>query len=472
MNYSIKHKDDYLIVGNDFSPTYIEWQTAHSFSELIRKYQEQYAIQNDVLIYNHSYFEILIDIFINNGCSIKSFINELSSHEVVFSIRNKQSEYYSNLGLEDYQKEVNQDIENITPYVEEIIKKNNLILNEFKDFLTGFSQYLKVEYYQEYSSFKYVYNLLIDDMKFFKNTKIKSLDKYAFSIGGYADRHYESRGKNNDFIPSGYCNYGKEIFINSEHADQNKHGRLWEKRAIQQTFYHEVAHALDYLYYDDIVLKDGIKRQHSSYNNEFLKCCKLGYRRFKELSPKLNKKGKDSLSYFCSPATKKVYKLEKHNLTPLHNLGEQINKDIFNVFNGLKERSPTPIIKNFSPTVKIGDIQYDYSRVLEETWSESFALLFNWIKNSFSEYDKFILTAGKSNDRAFIKTNYYALMYLLDHFDWNKLNIPLSVIIRKKVQIKKLLNYVNNMSIVLNRSSALKFKHTKYLKFNDMLKNR
>jgi hypothetical protein len=302
-------------------------------------------------------------------------------------------------------------------------------------------------------------------MVFFKNTKVKSLNKYVFTIGGKTDKHYESRGKNNDFVPSGYCSYGSQIFINSDHADKNKNGRLWEKRTLKQTFYHEIAHALDYLYYDDIVLKDGIKRQQSSHNPEFLKCCKLSYRKFKTISPKLTKYSSESLSYFCSP-----------NIT---NLSIDDDLTIANRFNNqLREQFSTiftvPCLektKLFTPIFEDGKNRYDYSRVLEETWSESFALIFNWIKNSFSEYDKFILTSGKSNDRVFIKTNYHALMYILDNFDWTKLNLSLSVVMRKKVQIKKFLNYVNDMPLFLNRSSALKFKDKKYLKFNDMLKS-
>lgn len=472
MNYSIKYKNQNLMVGNDFLPTYIDWEISCPLNKLLIEYRKQYTVQNDVLIYNHSYFGILVDIFIDFGCSIKYFIEELSDHRLIGYIRERQSTYYRSLNIQNYNERVNEDIENIDQQLEEIITKNYIVLEEFKKFLFSFSQYVKKECYQEHSSFKYVYNLLIDDMVFFKNTKVKSLDKYAFTIGGCSIKHSESRGKNNDFIPSGYCSYGSHVFINADHADKNKHGRVWEKRMIKQTFYHEIGHALDYLYYDDIVLKGNTKRQHSSYNYEFLQCCKLAYRNFKYLSSKLSKKEMESLSYFCSPEIKKITKPAHHSETPFSRLGTQIYNDIHNLFNGLKKQPIAQTPKKFSPKVMIGDMHYDYSRVLEETWSESFALLFNWIHNSFSEYDKYILTAKKSSDRAFIKTNYHGLIYLLDNFDWSKLNISSNVVIRKKVQIKKLLNYVNDMPLILNGSTALKFKQTKYLKFIDMLKHR
>jgi hypothetical protein len=463
MNYSIKHKTHNLKIN--IEPTYVDWQTSQPIGTLMEIYRKEYVIKNDVKIYTHSYFDILINIFVYNGYSLINFCNDLNYSRLKSMISTERWDYYENLGG-DYEDQFNYDMDNLQPYFENINSKNHIILQEFKDFITGFFQYVKEQYRKDYSNFKYVYNLLIDDMVFFKNTKIKSLEKYVFTIGGDSSKHYESRGKSSDFTASGYCNYGSKIFINSDHADKNKHGRVWEKRILKQTFYHEIAHALDYLYYDDIVLKGHVKRQHSSYNPEFLKCCKLSYRKFKCLIPKLTKNSVESLSYFCSPEINKIYINQTVSLDNRFN--HQLTEQFSTIFSAPKRKT----IKIFSPSFAIGNTYYNYSRVLEEIWSESFALIFNWIKNPFSEYDKFILTAGESNDRIFIKINYHALMYMLNNFDWIKLNIPLAVVLRKKVQIKKLLNYVNNMPLTLKGSNALKFKSTKYLKFNDMLKNR
>lgn len=478
MNYTITHRQQKLRISSNPKPTFIEWEVNKAIYVLFNEYAAKYTIKNDILIYGHSYFNFLIHTFRTYSFSFDKFIETLSYNELKEHIYNKQFLYYDNLvpPIEDNErnKKLDNDMDNLQPYLDEITLKNNIILAEFKDFVLAFERYIKNLYFNEYSSFKYVSNLLKNDMLFFKNTKIYSLDKYVFTIGGYAKKHEESRGKNNNFIPSGYCRYGIQIFINSEHADRNKHGKLWEKRSLKQTFYHEIGHALDVLYGNDIVLKNNTKRQHSSYNENFLKCCKLGYRRFKYFSPQLSKKSIVSLSYFFSPEITQApisIKIEPSEIK----FNEQLNSTIFSIFNKSKINDVKESIKEFSPVVRMGDNTYDYSRVLEETWSESFALIFDWMKNSFSEYDKFILNAKKSSDRNFIKINYHSLMYMLNNFEWTKLNLPLGLVLRKKMQIKKMLNYANDMPIELsgvNNRKTFESKSKKYLKFNDLLKYR
>jgi hypothetical protein len=511
MTYSIQHNKRKLFKHAEPTPTFIEWQSSFSLNNLFEKYENIYVINNDVKIYGTSYFSILNDLFYDCGFSFEKFqqrlLNihsiiydkvyhnryafyeeiEISKLEKTITVANNSCDSYdSHLDFEDVNEydsfnidknyteiklNATNDADNLEPYLLEITQKNYIVMEEFKSFVAGFFEYVQSKDPKEFGFFLETYNLLFNDMQFFKSSKVQSLDKYVFTIGSHTKKHYESRGRDSSFVPAGYCSYGNQIFINSEPTDNKKYGKLWADRALKHTFYHEIAHALDRLYYDDIVLRNGVKKPNSSYNEELMQCCKLSYKNLKRYSPQLRKKTINWLSYFCAPEIKKINKsivstkLSNNSVQTL--LIEQLQKDSSILFANKLNNN-----KIFSTKLKKDNFEYNYSRALEETWSESFAFIFNWIKNPFCEYDRYILKAGKSQERTYIKINYKALIYILDNFDWSKLNIPYSVFLRKKVQIKKLLNYVNEMPLVLNHTRIREFKHKKYLKFNDILKSK
>jgi hypothetical protein len=509
MTYSIQYGKQKIFKHGEPTPTNVDWQIGYPLRQLFKEYESLYEIKNNVEIYSTSYFLILTNLFYGSNFSLENFqqrlldINSIIYEEVYNSrycfyekiedsklktttektantFEDEYEEYGDNLldiGKDYKEIELNarNDANNLEPYLLEIAEKNYIIMEEFKSFIAGFFEYIQSKRSREYGTFLESYHVLFDDIQFFKRTKVQSLDKYIFTIGSYTKTHYESRGKDSNFIPAGYCTYGSQIFINSEPPNNKKYGKLWADRALKHTFYHEMAHALDRLYYDDIVLKNGVKKANSSYNAELMKCCKLSYKNLKRYSPQLRKKTIAWLSYFCAPEIKKINRSivqQKISNSPEDLLVGQLQKDISILFGKFTAENKLSNNKIFSTKFKKDNIEYNYARSLAETWSESFAFIFNWIKNPFCEYDRYILKAGKSQERTYIKINYKALIYILDNFDWTKLNIPYSVFLRKKVQIKKLLNYVNEMPLVLNHTRIREFKHKKYLKFNDILKSK
>lgn len=486
MHYSISSElNRHRFVFDNNEANYIDWQINSNLYDEFKSYRENYTIKNDVIILGYSYFDILVEIFKNEQLSITKFVNSFNE-EVYYNklkriIYNKKYYEYEISGIEDDDEIISnakKDIECLETYLDTIEEKNFLILEDFKSFILNFPIYLQSKYAKDYQNFKYVYNILSEDIKFFKNTKVQSLDKYKFLIGSYSEKHSDARGRSNDFIPAGICNYGRNIFMNSDELDKNKFGLLWYKRSLKQTFYHEVGHALDYLYFNESLLKNKEKQQRSSYNEDLLKSCKLNFSRFKNLSPKLTKKSIEWISYYCHPKVRQIIKVQEKEEINLPNsiFSKQIQTDVLSLFNEFISIVNIPLPTNkltekkFNPRVLINNTEYDYSRVLEETWSECFAFLFDWMKNGFSEYDRFVLKAGNSNDRVFIKIHYHSFIYILKNFDWNKLNISYNLFLRRKVQIKKFLNYVNKMPLSLSNGNPLENRRKKYLKFNDILK--
>lgn len=481
MKYSIFNEKLHqrLLLDNTSKP-YIDWSINVCMESLFRQYQQKHIIKTDISIFQYSLFNILCDLFVNDRFYIKPFcIDSIYAYITTDSHSTNSSEHlsdhspclaYNNIDqtnnssqpfihhVEENRIETlsysfeNEQNEQLSIFFNELIEKKSIIIADFHSFILGFMEYIQKQLKVEYSHFKTYYHILKNDMLFFKKTKLKSLSKYQFTIGMHSNKISGSRGEIERFIPGGTCFYGSKIFINSYFMNL-KYGKLWFKRTKKRIFYHELGHALDYLYYNDVTLKTNkktirynkktISSGRSSHNHEFLHICKKNYHNLKKISPTLNKSTVNYFSYYSKPAIINL-SIEKHN--------------------SIKKSNKFPI------AFIVHNQQFDYTRALSESWAECFSFIFNWIHNGFSEYDHFILHAGTSKDRSFIKIQYQSLLYILENFDWSTLNISLAVYLKRKKHIKKLLYYVKKMPTLLNNKSVKKHQHRQYFTFNDLIK--
>lgn len=537
MKYSILNsaKQQRLILGKEIENSYIDWDIDKSLNQAFEEYRASYILKNDISIFDTSYFNVLCDLFYEEDFSFTKFnlSNTLSHFENhIFSncLRSYQNEgipkdslvldeiselnninqlmfpnsdkslksLKSHLSSENIKEEsfflneendlytltenfydkcndlATKDIETIESYKSQILERNPIILNEFKDFIVGFHDYIIELIPEQYSKFKTYFTVLEEDMQFFKNTQIHSLSKYKFVIGGSSRRNSGARGNIDNFIPAGTCYYGDKVFINS-YSMTKKDGSVWFKRNIKHIFYHEIGHTLDYMYFNDVVLKDGIKRERSSHNEEFKKICKKNYAKFRFFKSYLPKKYANWLAYYIAPAINKnkVYQVIPKTIDPFT---EQLNSDFNEDFSDLI--SPSQIIhqvpnpKNFSSKMNTRYYTLDFSRPLSESWAESFSFIFSWLKDGFSEYDKFSIKAGRSHDRALIKMQYNCMIYLLENFDWSKLNISYAVYLKRKTHIKKYLKHIKDMPLFISKKKNKESRKKVYLTYHDLIKNR
>lgn len=539
MKYSILNSGtkQRLTLGNEIENSYIDWEIDKSLNHAFEEYRKSYVIKNDISIFDTSYFNVLCDLFYDNNFSLKDFdlsliienfkrkifddryvyyknsytpkeilanfitIDDLNEIEESISPDSDKSSYdlqhfssfsennlVESLSLEDdinilfanenFQSHCRLLAENdsilFESYKNEILEKNPIILNEFKDFIVGFHEYMIQLIPEEYSKFKTYFNILEDDMRFFKNTQIHSLSKYKFVIGVSTRRNSGARGKTDDFIPAGTCYYGDKIFINSD-GTTKKHGSVWFKRSIKRVFYHEIGHTLDYMYFNDVVLKDGIKRERSSHNEEFKKICQQNYAKFRFFKSYLPKKYANWLAYYIAPV---INKNKVYQVIPktVDSFNEQLNSGFNEVFSNLI--SPNQIIhkvpnpKKFSSKMNTRHYTLDFSRPLSESWAESFSFVFAWLKEGFSEYDKFAIKAGRSHDRALIKMQYDCMLYILENFDWSKLNISYAVYLKRKTHIKKYLKHIKDMPLFIGKKKNKESRRKVYLTYHDLIKHR
>lgn len=537
MKYSILHSEtkERFTLGNEITNSYIDWHIDKKISDAFRDYKESYSIKNDINIFNTSYFNVLCDLFSTKNFSLTNFNvslvmkhfekyiystrlnyyqNEHIFHEpcvteetlstnfieeIISPDSDKSLESISTTTLVPYLSEddeigefvddyvltesfyskcvelATKDSENIEIYQSQISEKNPIILNEFKEFILGFYDYIKEIIPEQYSKFMTYFNILEEDMQFFKHTQINSLSKYKFVIGVTSRKSTGTRGKTDSFIPAGTCYYGEKIFINSEGMSK-KHGSVWFKRSIKRVFYHELGHALDYLYFNDVVLKDGIKRERSSHNDEFKNICRKNYAKFRFFKSYLPKKYADYLAYYIIPATSKDKKFVKPISQPTDDFSQHLNSDFIDIFSDVVPSNQaiyqTPIEKKFSSKIEIKDYILDFSRPLSESWAESFSFVYSWIKEGFNEYDKFAIKAGRSNDRALIKMQYDCLIYILENFDWSKLNISYTVYLKRKTHIKKYLKHIKDMPLFLGKKKPKEARRKVYLSYRDLIKNK
>lgn len=354
MNHSIvsnKNKNRFC-VGKNIKNTYIEWYIEERIEDFFKKYKEEYQVKNDIVIFEISYFDFLCKIFEENSFSLKDIYIDMENiydnyKEEIYEKRIDIFKGYTEKGIKndtnnllsfcleeeidiikeiddilnivndssnkklminnEEKKEENNNIEkaieNVNSYKEEFLEKNKIILIEFKDFLLGFENYIIKSIPEKYNEFKEYLNILKEDINFFKNTKIKSLSKYKFAIGSeLIKRNYQ----NIKFIPAGLCYYGDKIFLNSNNVTQGKkHGSLWFKRKLKNILYHEVGHSLDFLYYNEIVLKTQKDiTMRSSYNEDYKNICIKNYNKFKYFKYHLPKYERKRLSYYLIPSIK------------------------------------------------------------------------------------------------------------------------------------------------------------------------
>ncbi len=528
MRYSIAYsKTEKFTFGNELENSYIDWVVNKPILLKFMEKMKYYKPKNDVIIFDVSYFNVLCEMFVNKEFSLKNLTltrvmdileeKVLNSRIIYYYEKNHQTDEFNSLPntnnkiedqniVEDSEesceessfyvendneesfpieknKELNDDYINkyhemaeedkevVSLYEKEIAEKNYIILSEFKDFIMSFEKDIIQSNKKEYDKFKVYLNILEKDMMFFKKTKINSLSKYRFSIGCSKKRSYYGNDTDaNGFIPAGTCYYGDKIFMNSEFINK-KYGAIWFKKDIRHIFYHEIGHALDYLYFKETVLRNIKIDKRSSYNEDFKNICIKNYNKFKILKSYIPKKYRKGFSYFINP---KFNKLNfEDNIKTIDTFSEQLNNDYKNVFEEIYP--PEQVVyqqKVFSTTIKKQDSIIDFAIPLAESWAESFAFLFSWIKNGFTEYDRFSIEAKASKERFFIKTQYNSMLYILENFDWTKLNISYNVYLKRKVQIKKYLKHIKDMPLITNKKVFRQIKSKKYISYNDLLKNR
>lgn len=489
MDYAIKSFNQILVT--DHQPKYVEWELNLPLENLFKDYKELHIVSHDVFFLDISYFDVLCKIFEEYNYSISAFARCISNpHFIIdspdYSSQLKDRIYYSRVkhhenlkcNEESALELAKQETHDLSFFINEVIDKNHIIMEDFKSFLLGFAKYVKEIHHQEHSDFHSIYNLLKDEYLFFRNSQIESLKKYNLSIGLYTKRYYESRGKSNDFIPGGLCHYGSNVFINYHFMTRNKIIDLWERKTLLRTFYHEIGHALNYLYYHESIIKNKENVGHmlyTSHNDDFLKCCKLNYRNLKKFKHKIDYRAHNSLNYYCTPKItslnpSKVYQNTTNNKSLIIN--SQIN-DIFNDFiaTTLTYQTNEKSLKKFSTKVLNNSIQYEYNRVLEESWAESFSFIFYWFRHDFREYDEYIIKANQSFERVMIKSLYHCMIYILYNFDWSKLNIPYHVVLRKRLKIRDFIDYVYQMPLYQKGTKGRQSKTKKYKSLKDIKKN-
>lgn len=471
--------------GKNITSSYIDWKITDNIKNLFLKYLNSYLPKNNVCIFNFSYFHWLGKEFCSNF-EFDFYDYPSFKEQITECIYQERCNYHKkNISSEDEINTVHllaeKETDNLDYLFKEILEKNSLILNEFKIFISYFNDYVKISLPKEYSQFNRCYNILIDDFEFFKKTKINSLSKYKFTIGVHTEKNFGSRGKTDSFVPSGLCYYGDKIFINSN-DDIRNYGSIWFKRNTKQIFYHEIGHALDYLYFNETVLKDGIRRIHCSHNEEFLNICKKNYFKLKQLSSYFSKKQILRLSYYFYPTISVTKEFPFMTETNEEIINHNVDNELFDSFkksclelNPLKQKiysNPKIQEKKFSSIIKKGKFSLDFSRPLEESWAECFAFLFRWMKDGFKEYDQFTLKTHRSYERVFIKLQYDSLVYILNNFDWKKLNFSYSFYLKRKKQIKLFLNHVKNMPLFFHHKSYHVTHSKVYLTYHDLLKKR
>jgi hypothetical protein len=497
MEYSIKSGN--LSLVDDHQVKHVQWNLNEPIEELYDEYRKSYVAKNDVVLLGISYFDILAGLFLDYKFSIPNFIKRINQS---YFLSNKNQYYYHeslkqlnfalrvnhyaalNFSEQTANQLANRELADAASYLTEIKEKNHIILSEFKTFALGFTEYVKNKFSIKHSDFHRIYSLLKDDYFFFRDSQIKSLSKYKLSIGLYSKKHSESRGKTNDFVPGGLCYYGDNVFINYDFMNKNVAFDLWKQRSLTRTFYHEIGHALNYLYDNENVLKKKSDNRYCSNNEEFLKACKLNYVTLKKIKREVTYRSHNSINYYSMPTVKKLSppRYIEVEVEPEEEVKEDESiikflNEIDSLFGDfLEKKQPVPARpvpkRKFSPKFSVNLIEYDYTRALEESWSESLSFILYWFQNGFREYDQYIIKADKSFERMIIKILYHSMIYILDNFEWSKLNIPQHVLIRKKKKIKEFLNYVNEMPLYLKGPKSRKFQTKKYRTLKDIKKCR
>lgn len=499
MHYSISSsKTDKFTFGNELENSYIDWLVSEPLDSFFNTYKETYKAKNNVIIFDVSYFDVLCELFVNENFSIKKLrlnsVIELLKEKVFenrisyYEENHKIIEYAEDAGeerlsieeveelndnyIDKYHLMAKKDQEIVELYKQEIIEKNYIILNEFKEFIMGFENYMIQSNQKEYNNFKTYFNILKKDMIFFKKTQINTLSKYRFEIGGSTKTIYSDNKKINSFIAAGICRYWEKIFINSELINK-KYGVVWFNRQAKHVFYHEIGHALDNLLFNDKVLKK-INSEKSSYTEDFKNMCIKNYYKFRILKYHIYKKYTKGFNYYISP---KIHeRIIYNNKKIIDTFSEALNKDYDDIFKDIfpikQNIYEEKIKKRFDTKIIRQNKILDFSSPLCESWAEDFAFVFSWIKNGFSEYDKFAMEAKSSKNRFFIKIQYDCMIYILENFDWTKLNISYNVYLKRKVQIKKYLKHIKDMPLITNKKVFRQIKSKKYISYNDLLKNR
>lgn len=480
MDYSIKSFDNQTLVS-DHQKKYIEWKINLPFEELYDEYKAAYSIQNDVCFLDVSYFNILCNLLKTHDFSISNLLDFISEPNFFLLESTETKSHIQNIiyqtKLQQYQEQkinddtaielAEQDTKNIVNFTSKILQNNYVIMSEFKSFALGFTTYVKNKHIKEHSNFQYIYEILKNDFIFFRTSKIESIKKYTLSIGSYSQKHNYISGKINSFVPCGLCYYGKSIFINNNVIYIKNFGTLWEKRTTLKTFYHEIGHALDYLYDNESILKNKSYNKYSSHNRDFLKCCKLNYINSKKIKHKTHYRTHETIDYYCTPKTKRLNDdllVTKEYVNPSPKLNKT-NTGIENILGEFQENPKKKLIHTklkFSPIFSSNLVEYDYKRTLQESWSESFSFIFYWLKNSFTEYDEYTIKADKSSERILIKSLYHSMIYILYNVDWSKLNISYNVVLRKRKKIRDFLDFVYKMPLYINGDKCRKIQSKKY----------
>lgn len=522
MKYSIFDSTTRISFTKEVENTYIDWLISKRLYCFYEKYKSEYQVKNDVNVFENSYFEVLCDTFYSQKYKIptmsevykilsKRVLNELINKYYSlyndayiqlkpvsnsFIIQNSQEVDEENVvvhvdskclnvnsiiareqvffkSLEDDDCHDNKIYEHAKKIAENDFKKLNnflvekqaeikILLEEFKIFILGFVEFIKNDVSKEFNDFHFCYNFLLKDIQFFKNSKINSLSKYKFIIGSSNKKNQGTRGQTDDFVPAGTCTYGEKIFINSDKI-LDCSSALSIKRDLKNIFYHEVGHALDFVYFNDEVLRNEGNLQRSSYNQKFLKICKNNYKKLKITSQKTCKDYKLWLAYYVTPSKTYSYNSQSCNLS----------NDFVNIFNDIKANNQYIYKHNetFKTDVHYKNLTVNYSKPLIETWAESFALVFDWIRNGFSEKDYLILKKGRSPNRLLIKILHDSIIYILNNFNWTLLNIPYNVYLKKKRQILQYLKHIKSMPLYNHTPRHRTIKRQKFTTYKNLIKS-
>lgn len=518
MNYSILSYNVRLCFNDNIESTYVDWIVKKGFTLTYQTYRHNYKVMHDVIIFDVSLFGLLCNVFSATSNkfqipNISKFIEELK--KVVLYNRNH---FYNNLYREAYEQltpiehipiedliteeydlcdsksmDVNSILlddkaffnhleQNDYPYDEIAKYAKNLaqrdsnsvenifiekkyeiktLLEEFKLFILGFIEAIQQNELKDFNKFKFCYNHLFKDIQFFRNSHIHSLSKYKFVIGSIVEKNVGKRGKTDHFVPAGTCTYGEKIFINSNNLNYGR-GILDIKRGLTSIFYHEVGHALDFVYFNDKVLKNKTNLQRSSYNEHLLKICKNNYKKFKPISSKLPKKYKLWLGYYILPhktyGNHKLINLEKEFSTIFEDIKPQ-KQSVYKPYN------------DFNTNIYSNHVTYNYSKPLIETWAESFSIILDWIKNGFNEQDKMALQKGRSPYRTLIQLQHDSLIYMLNNFDWSLLNISYNMYLKRKRQILQYLNTIQDIPLSMNHRRKRTILRQKFTTHKALLKN-